>query len=471
MEDSGVIRKGVSNIKYSVLAHALVMIAGIIKALVVPGVLSVEGYAYWQIFSFYLSYIGFFYLGFNDGILLSYGGYSYDALPFKRLRRAMQMYIVMLFGFFLVLWSAAGGIGDVQRVFIMKMLAVNVVLGGMNGVLIYVFLLTNQIRRYSIFSSIEQGVVLLGVGLLFITKFESYRVLVYATVVSRVCVVGVMMWMQKEFFIGEYASFQEGFEEFTKNVKSGIFLMLAQVMGMLLTGLGRIFVEYFGNIDEYAYYAFGMSVVSVVMVFVSAVSTVAYPTLCRVQTKRLPYYFDRLCVYTTLFSFLGVLAYFPAYWMVAHFFENYTPLLSYLYLFFCMLIWQAKMSILTNCYFRVLRKEKRMSVINVWGTVFFCVIALPAILMTRQIDSIALCTYLTMVFMEVVCEGVLRRQLGLGWGRALWYDAAVNGVFLVCARFLPFGTGFLLYGAIVAGAGGILGPKYARRLRHFLNRE
>ena len=42
--------------------------------------IGVEKYGYWQLYLFYTSYVGFFQLGWNDGIYLRYGGEDYNNL-------------------------------------------------------------------------------------------------------------------------------------------------------------------------------------------------------------------------------------------------------------------------------------------------------------------------------------------------------------------------------------------------------
>lgn len=79
-----------------VLAQGVVLLASLLKALVIPSVLTVDGFAYWQIYVLYSGFVGVFSLGFTDGIYLRYGGWNYDALPFRRLRGAFRFYMGVL---------------------------------------------------------------------------------------------------------------------------------------------------------------------------------------------------------------------------------------------------------------------------------------------------------------------------------------------------------------------------------------
>ena len=74
-------------------SQLVVLASGLIKALVVPVVLGVSDYGYWQIYVFYAVYVGVFTLGHNDGIYLKYGGYRFEELPFATLRASNMILI------------------------------------------------------------------------------------------------------------------------------------------------------------------------------------------------------------------------------------------------------------------------------------------------------------------------------------------------------------------------------------------
>ena len=51
-------------------AQVLVLIISVLRALILPKFLPVEGFGYWEVYWFYTSYVGIFCLGYNDGIYL-----------------------------------------------------------------------------------------------------------------------------------------------------------------------------------------------------------------------------------------------------------------------------------------------------------------------------------------------------------------------------------------------------------------
>lgn len=445
-----VLSKGLKNIKYSFLAQAVILIIGILKTLIVPSVMSVQSYAFWQMYLFYIGYIGFFYLGYNDGILLKYGKYEYVDLPFQKLRSSMMFYVLMLTVFSVIVFIISINIPDKEKSFVIMIIALSILMYGLYGVFIYVFLITNQIKRHSFFTAIDSISTLVGILLMLMMKQKDFHILICFVFILKLISVVVMAIMCKEFFIGKKTSMKNGFIEFIDNIKVGIILMFAQIVSMLVTGIGRIFIEYSGKISEYAYYSFGMTIVNIVMVGIIAVSTVMYPTLGRIDSGKLPAYFHKIYKYLTHFSVLSLLLYYPAYIFVKLFFAKYAPMLEYFALFFAMMTWQSKLNIINNSYYKVLRMEKKMLKINIYGVIFFCV-STSIVQMTiggyveNKILIIACITYLTMIFIEIYAEKVLRKVLNLKFDKEIRVNILINIVFLFTAYFSNVYIGFAIY--------------------------
>ena len=76
-------KTAIRNIIYSFSAQTVSIILSVLMSLLVPKMLGVEDFSYWQLFLFYLSYVGFFHFGITDGVYLKNGGISYENLNKK----------------------------------------------------------------------------------------------------------------------------------------------------------------------------------------------------------------------------------------------------------------------------------------------------------------------------------------------------------------------------------------------------
>lgn len=59
-------------------AQGVSFACSVVMTLLVPKILGIEEFGYWQLFVFYTSYVSFFQLGLNDGIYLQHGGEGRD---------------------------------------------------------------------------------------------------------------------------------------------------------------------------------------------------------------------------------------------------------------------------------------------------------------------------------------------------------------------------------------------------------
>ena len=83
------------NLKSAFIAQGISLITSFAISLLLPRILSVSGYGYWQLFLFYSSYIGIFYFGLCEGIYLENGGKTWETIDKSEI--ATKIYL----GFFM----------------------------------------------------------------------------------------------------------------------------------------------------------------------------------------------------------------------------------------------------------------------------------------------------------------------------------------------------------------------------------
>ena len=64
----------IKNIFKVLISNILVMLASVVNTLVIPKILSIDGYAEYQTFMLYISYVGLLTFGFHAGMFVKYGG-------------------------------------------------------------------------------------------------------------------------------------------------------------------------------------------------------------------------------------------------------------------------------------------------------------------------------------------------------------------------------------------------------------
>ncbi len=462
MEDKSVVKKAFKGFLFTLLAQIIVLLLSIARSMILPKVLSVPDYGYWQIYVLYSSYVGIFSIGYSDGIYLKYGKYQYDELPFPRLRTATRYYMAVLAVFTVSSMMFCLLISDVNRQFSMFGVCIDIFLMGMNGLLIYILQITNQMKAYSFYSVIDKVVLLAAVIIISMAPDRVFSWVVMADVFSRVVVTLLLFIRFKDLFTGPGVPGKTGWIEFSDDIKIGINLMTANLMGMFVTGIGRFIVDLFGDITEYAYYSFGITITNLVMVFITAVSLVLYPTLKRLPESDYGEYFERLNIAVILFNFIALFAYFPAMIFIQFFLPQYFPISAYIHFLFGVIVLQAKMQMLINTFYKVLREEKALLKANLSCVVVFLFMAVSSFYYTKKVTAIAICTFIAMIYRCYASEFFVRRKMGLRISKDMLFEMTYIIVFVLVISFNDFVPALLIDIIMFAGYLVYSVPKYKK---------
>lgn len=226
--------------------------------------------------------------------------------------------------------------------------------------------------------------------------------------------------------------------------------MFANIMGMLLLGLGRFIIERFYTVADFGLYSFAINCISLVLIFVQSVSLALYPILCRLPQENLPRYYNVITIVLSSAAIIGLLTYYPLSWIINYYLPNFTPVLDYLYLLFPIIIMQVKMQLLINNYYKSLRKEKALFSANFSAVVLFVIIICIALALNYK--SIQLIVWVTMIVITWRCfvsDLYLRKLLGLKQELLIYYELIMIGLFIVAIGYIKGILGFGIYAAAI----------------------
>lgn len=426
-----------TNMALALSAQLVVLLVGVVKSLLLPHAMDVSSYAYWQQYLLYAGFVGIFALGFNDGVYLLYGDKDYDELPFGRLRAAFRLYCLMLGIISLVVGLYAWTISDPSRSFAFLFVAIDIFIACVSGLFIYVLQITNQFKWYSICTIADKVVfIALAVALIF-GNLVDFRLFIVMDVLSRVVALALICWRCRRLVVGPRDSLTAGLRETVRDIRVGISLMFANFASMLTTNLGRFVIDLFGGLANYAFYSFGMSVTNLVLTFVSAAGTVLYPALKRIDEANLAGYYRKIDKGVLAVGCVGLAMYFPVQVAISLFYAKYAPVLSYLNILFLAAFFQAKMTLLVNTFYKTLRMEKRLFIVNAQCVVGFALLALLTYGTTHDVWWVAMSTAVTAGARCVWSELELSSRLRVGVRRTLAFQIVAAVLFFALSSFVP----------------------------------
>lgn len=355
----------IKNFSYSLSSNLISLIITTIVILIVPKLIGVKDYGYWQLYLFYTSYVGFLHFGWNDGIYLRYGGKEYKQLNQDLFFSQFWMFVIfqMLVASIIISLSIFFNI-DSNRLFIILMTAFCMFIVNVRLMLLYILQCTNRIKEYAQITMMEKIIYCCLTALLLLIGIKQFKLLIIADLLGKFISFLYTINCCKEIVINKVFKFSFNIGETFKNISAGIKLMFANIASLLILGIVRFGIERTWDVSTFGKVSLTFSVSNLMMVFINAVGIIMFPMLRRTTEDKLPR------IYTTIRTslmvpLLGLLvAFYPLKFILSAWLPHYRDSLMYMALIFPMCVYEGKMALLINTYLKALRKEKLMLGIN-----------------------------------------------------------------------------------------------------------
>ena len=175
----------IKNMSIAFIAQGVSLAMGVLQSLLVPKLLGITQYGYWQLFIFYTSYVGFFHLGLNDGVYLIFGGKSRKEID-KRLISSQFIVAIVFQSVVAVIVSIiaiASGV-KYERAFVLICAALFMVVQNAASYIMYVLQAMNETKLSSYSTIVERAVFLLPLALLLFAHVKAFEPYVIAYIFS-----------------------------------------------------------------------------------------------------------------------------------------------------------------------------------------------------------------------------------------------------------------------------------------------
>lgn len=439
-------KKLAKNVMISVIAQVISLAVSFVMGLVVPKFIDGYAYAYWQLYLLYVSYVGILHFGLLDGLMLRYGAYDYDELDKNRIRSQFQCLLIitsipaiLLAGISIVAMEGADCI-------IFILVAVGIVLKNISTYNSHVFQLTNRINQYVVVTLAQRITYGLVVVLLLVCGVKDFYWYCIADLIGD-CVgitIGIV-FNRGTLYFGQSLTVKDTLAECRQNLSAGFILLLANWTSILLMGSARMVIEWRWGELVFGQVAFAFSLTNIFLTFVTAVSVVLFPSLKRIQGDSLPQMYQDIRQVLSPVLFLALLFYFPGCQIVEMWLPDYADSLRYLAILLPIIVFSSKVTLLTNNYLKVYRKEKSMLVVNLisvalgFGLFTFCAYVFD------HLVALLVCTVVVLMFNSVVSEIVVMRVIKVRIVKDFILEALLTVGFVLVASLLERWWGCLAY--------------------------
>ncbi len=414
---------------------ALVSVGG---TLLFPRLLGVTDFSYWQLYVFYIGYVGVLQFGWNDGMYLRYGGRHYDSLDRGVFAGQFRLLIAtqLLLGGALAA-TAAWLAPEPERAFVVGMTGVATLLLGGRSFLLLLCQATNLIARYARILAVESILFIALVTAWVGFGGTGFRALIVCDLIAKGgSFVLAAVWC-RDLVLARAPRAEPVLPEAWRSIAVGVKLMLANLSSILMIGVVRFAIERHWSVVVFGKVSLSLSLSNIFMVFVNAVGVVVFPTLRRLDPARKPQLFLAFrCVYMVA-ALAALLVFFPLRVVLAAWLPDYAETLAYLAVLFPAFVFEGRMALLITSFLKDLRAERSLLLVNAGGVLLAVAAALVTVGWLGDLNLAVGSILGLIVVRTTVAELVLWRILRVSAWAGLLAELAVTAVFVVVAVVVP----------------------------------
>ncbi|KXB63955.1 lipopolysaccharide biosynthesis protein [Olsenella sp. DNF00959] len=428
----------IKNVSVAFLAQGVSMLLSIVQSLIVPKLLGTEQYGYWQLFIFYIGYVGFFHLGLNDGVYLIKGGQSRDKID----RRSVNSQFVFALSFQLVMAvvivaiAVLGGFGP-EREFVIVCTGIFLVIQNAATYLTFLLQAMNETRLSSYSSIVERLSFLVPLLLLLTGRIHAFEPYVISYIFSSVVQLGFCLYLLRDFTKSGILAPSQAAREGIQSIRVGIKLMLANIASQLVLGIARFAIDATWGIKTFGELSLALSMVNFFLAFVSQASMVLFPALRQSSAQSAKHF------YTVARDAMGLafpavyLLYQPMTWLLGLWLPQYAHSFVFFIYLMPLCVFDSKMNITCTTFFKVRREEAVLFRINA------CIALLSALgtfLGTSIFHSIYVIigsVVLAIIIRSLYSESYLNRAIGVPPTSIGIWELVLTGAFVTMTILLP----------------------------------
>lgn len=437
-------RSLISNTATAFASQFIAMLASCMTSLIVPKLLSVSNFGYWQLFIFYSSYVGFFALGAIDGVYLINGGKTRESINKRSVNS--QFWIstgyVALFSF-LFAFVASHFVSETERVEVLYLTALYSVLSQMSAGLGYILQTINETKAYSKSVMLDRGSFAAFLTILIVLRCTSFEPYIVFFIVSKLVCFIYCANQLRDFLVSGFLPVGTAAQETLASIRVGIKLMFAGIASMLITGIARQAIDSNWGIDVFAKVSMALSLVNFFSMFVNQASMVLFPALRRgTKEEQVGLYINLRDALELLMPYI-YLCYFPAVIILGSWLPQYRDSLAYFAVLLPICAYDAQMSICGTTYFKVLRLERNLLLINL-STVIMSAIFIKISLAFNSLNCILFSMVLSIALRASISEFILNKRQEAAHSRLAIEEAVFTLIFLLAATALDIKLAFVI---------------------------
>lgn len=422
------------NLFYAFGSQGIQLLRSTLVSLMIPKVMGIEDFGFWQLFIFYTQYGGFLHLGLIDGISLKEGGKEYSKLNFALLGYQLRVLFVWVCVTILPFCILGFYNPDKNRLMVILFSCFFVVVNILYTFFLYVMQAVNKIKEASIGKVIISVLFLISICILLLCQTTDYVPYISCYIVAHI--IGLLFYAKKcpeiQRHVHSIERQSDYKNELWNNIKSGFVLLISNIMGMLIVGYGRFMIDNTWGIKTFAKVSFAFMFVNFFLMFINQGSQVLFPDLRRRNVDEIGSFYNKFRIKISLFFPFALLLYAPICGLIGLWLPAYKQSMEYLVFLMPLCIFDSKMNLLCNTLFKVFNKINLLIFCNGISLLISVILISISIYALDNVRLVTLSMLIAICIRSVLAEKMLSRVIVVNKNNVILISEIVVVVSFVC---------------------------------------
>ncbi len=433
-----------TNLTYGVIAQAITFFVSCIVTFILPKVLGIIQFSYWQLFIFYTVYVCFFHFGIPDGIYLFYGGRSIDDLNIESISKQFRFMTAYQFVISIIIILLSGIVKDKDRTFIFICVAVYLVVVNFNNFYGMVFQAVNKAKWYSTSIMIDKVVFCIVTVILIINRIDVFYPYIIAFCCGRCfsCIYSIKKLPSLYFLKSTNNTWKK---ELIDNLKSGSKLMLSVISSTLVLGIARFIVDGHWGIETFGYLSFSLTISNFALQFINQIAIVLFPNLRMIKKDNIADSYVRIRGLVGIILDCAPFLYIPASWFVGIWLHQYETSIRYMAFLLPICVFDGKMQLLAVSFMKTLRKESALLLINICSLAYSGIVCWTGAYIFNNLSIVVFGMISAIVIRSLVSELYVTKVLGIKLLDDFLVEIGTMCIYWFLIYYNHFWAAFIIY--------------------------
>lgn len=373
----------IKNMKFVTIAQCSNIVVSILMGLLLPKIISIVDYGYWQLFIVYCTCFELFLFGIPNGFFIKNAGKRNLDYNYQKSAFVFLMIVSSIYGFCIYIYS---GYSISDESFVYYLLAVSVVIVNAGTYFSFLLQTENEIVFNSIATVILNLLIVISFGMLTRMEILSAEMLIKAFIFSHLIRTSLLLWKRKKVFYASI-SFKKVFWRYLfSDFGVGIKILSIDYTNILMFAICRIICKDTLGIIEFSKLSFSLSIVILSITFANQVSVSLLPSLRQLSMEDISEYYIKLRNFTSITFILILLLYQPVVYILSIWLPKYAGSFIYILFLFPLVIYDGKMQTLFSLFLKLLRYEHLLLKVNILYLFATSIIAFLSVIYTKNIQ-------------------------------------------------------------------------------------